>query len=105
MRKIKKDDTVEVIYGKDLGKRGKVLKVEPKNDRVIAEGISILHRHMKPTQDMPQGGIVENEGPVHISNVKLVCPRCDEKTKVGISQLDDGKKVRVCKKCGEDIDK
>ncbi|HLV10698.1 MAG TPA: 50S ribosomal protein L24 [Halanaerobiales bacterium] len=105
MRKIKKDDTVEVIYGKDLGKRGKVLKVEPKNDRVIAEGINILHRHMKPTQDMPQGGIVENEGPVHISNVKLVCPRCDEKTKVGISQLDDGKKVRVCKKCGEDIDK
>lgn len=105
MRKIRKDDTVEVISGKDRGKRGKVLKVQPKDNRVIVEGINILHRHMKPTQDMPQGGIVENEGPIHISNVQLVCPRCDEKVRPEVGFKDDGTKVRVCKKCGKDIDK
>lgn len=105
MRKIQKGDKVEVIAGKDRGKRGKVLKVEPKTNRVVVEGVNILHRHMKPTQDMPQGGIIENEGPIHLSNVQVVCPRCDEKARVGIGQLDDGTKVRVCKKCGEDIDK
>ena len=105
MRKIRKDDTVEVISGKDKGKRGKILKLQPKDNRVIIEEINILHRHMKPTQDMPQGGIVENEGPIDISNVQLVCPRCDEKSRVGVDHLDDGTKVRVCKKCGEDVDK
>ncbi|MEJ6949572.1 50S ribosomal protein L24 [Natronospora cellulosivora (SeqCode)] len=105
MRKLIKGDTVEVISGKDRGKRGKILKLLPKDKRVIVEGINILHRHMKPTQEMPQGGITENEGPVDISNVQLVCPRCDEKARVGIDQLDDGKKVRTCKKCGEDVDK
>lgn len=105
MRKIQKGDTVEVISGKDIGKRGEVLKVDPKNERVIVEGINIIHRHMRPTQDMPQGGIVENEGPIHISNVQLVCPRCDERARAGVERLDDGTKVRVCKKCGEDVDK
>lgn len=105
MRKIRKDDTVEVVSGKDRGKRGKVLKVQPKDNRVIVEGINILHRHMKPTQDMPQGGIVENEGPIHISNVQLICPRCDEKVRPEIGVKDDGTKVRICKKCGKDIDK
>lgn len=103
--RIKKGDTVEVISGKDLGKQGKVLKVDPKKDRVIVEGVNIVHRHMRPTQDMPQGGIIENEAPVHVSNVQLVCPRCGERTRVGVDYLDDGSKVRVCKKCGEDIDK
>lgn len=103
--RIKKGDTVEVISGKDRGKRGKVLKVEPKTNRVIVENVNIIHRHMRPTQDMPQGGIIKNEGPIHISNVQPVCPSCDEKTRVGIGYLDDGKKVRICKKCGEDIDK
>lgn len=105
MRKLKKGDSIEVISGKDKGKRGKVLKVIPKDNRVIVEGINILHRHMKPTQDMPQGGILENEGPIDISNVQLVCPRCDDKTRVGIDNLEDGSKIRVCKKCGEDVDK
>ncbi len=105
MKKIQKGDNVEVISGKNRGKRGKVLKVQPKDNRVIIEGVNILHHHMKPTQDMPQGGIVENEGPIHISNVQLVCPRCDEKVRVGIDHLDDGTKVRVCKKCSEDVDK
>ncbi|MFI5359173.1 MAG: 50S ribosomal protein L24 [Halanaerobiales bacterium] len=105
MRKIKKGDTVEVIAGKDKGKRGKVLKVQPKTNRVIVEGVNILHRHMRASQEMPQGGIVKMEGPIHISNVQLVCPRCDQKARVGISLLDDGNKVRVCKKCGEAVDK
>lgn len=105
MRKIKKGDTVEVIAGKDKGKRGKVLKVQPKTNRVIVEGVNILHRHMRASQEMPQGGIVKMEGPIHISNAQLVCPRCDQKARVGISLLDDGNKVRVCKKCGEAVDK
>ena len=85
MRKIKKGDTVEVITGKDKGKRGKVLKVQPKTNRVIVEGVNILHRHLRASQEMPQGGIVKMEGPIHISNVQLVCPRCDQKARVGIS--------------------
>ncbi len=103
--RIKKDDTVEVIYGKDKGKRGKVLNVDRDDDRVIVEGINIVSRHMRPTQDMPQGGIIENEAPIHISNVMLVCPRCDERSRIGVDVLNSGKKVRVCKSCDEVIDK
>lgn len=103
--RIKKDDTVEVIYGKDKGKRGKVLNVDRDKDRVIVEGINIVSRHMRPTQDMPQGGIIENEAPIHISNVMLVCPRCDERSRIGVDVLNSGKKVRVCKSCDEVIDK
>ena len=103
--RIKKGDQVEVISGKDRGKRGEVLKVDPKKDKVVVEGVNIVHRHQRPTQDMPQGGIIENEAPIHISNVQLVCPHCDERTKFGVEVLDNGKKVRVCKKCSEDIDK
>lgn len=103
--RIKKDDTVEVIYGKDKGKRGKVLSVDRDENRVIVEGINIVSRHMRPTQDMPQGGIIENEAPIHISNVMLVCPRCDERSRIGVDVLDSGKKVRVCKSCDEVIDK
>ncbi|MDZ7671420.1 MAG: 50S ribosomal protein L24 [Halanaerobiales bacterium] len=103
--RIKKDDTVEVIYGKDKGKRGKVLNVDRDEDRVIVEGINIVSRHMRPTQDMPQGGIIENEAPIHISNVMLVCPRCEERSRIGVDVLNSGKKVRVCKSCDEVIDK
>ena len=103
--RIKKGDQVEVISGKDRGKRGEVLKVDPKKDKVVVEGVNIVHRHQRPTQDMPQGGIIENEAPIHISNVQLVCPHCDERTRFGVEVLDNGKKVRVCKKCSEDIDK
>ncbi len=103
--RIKKGDTVEVISGKDKGKRGEVLKAIPKKERVIVEGVNIVNRHVSPTQDMPQGGIIENEAPIHVSNVQLVCPRCDEKTRVGAERLDDGTKVRKCKKCDEIVDK
>ena len=103
--RIKKGDTVEVISGKDKGKRGEILKVIPKKDRVIVEGVNIVNRHVSPTQDMPQGGIIENEAPIHISNVMLVCPRCDERSRFGVEVLDNGDKVRVCKSCDEVIDK
>ena len=103
--RIKKGDTVEVISGKDKGKRGEILKVIPKKDRVIVEGVNIVNRHVSPTQDMPQGGIIENEAPIHASNVQLVCPRCDEKTRVGAEHLEDGTKVRKCKQCDEIVDK
>jgi len=103
--RVKKGDTVEVISGKDRGKRGEILSVEPDKDRVIIKGINIVNRHMRPTQDMPQGGIIENEAPIHISNVQLVCPRCDERTRFGVKILDNGDKVRICKKCGEVVDK
>jgi len=103
--RLKKGDTVEIIAGKDKGKRGEVLNVIPDKDKIIVEGINVVHRHMRPTQDMPQGGIIENEAPIHISNAQLVCPRCDEKTRFGARILENGQKVRYCKKCDEIIDK
>ncbi|AZR74968.1 50S ribosomal protein L24 [Anoxybacter fermentans] len=102
---VKKGDTVMVIAGKDKGKKGKILKVYPKKSRVVVEGVNIVHRHTKPSQQFPQGGIIENEAPIHVSNVQLVCPRCNEAARTGKRILDDGKKVRYCKKCGEVVDK
>lgn len=102
--RLKKGDNVEVIYGKDRGKQGEILKVDPKNDKVVVEGVNIVHRHMRPTQDMPQGGIIENEAPVHISNVQLVCPHCGERTRFGARKIETGDKVRYCKKCDEIIE-
>ncbi len=101
---IKKDDNVLVITGKEKGKRGRVLAVLPKKQRVIVEKINIIKRHMKPSQKYSQGGIIEKEGPIHISNVMLVCPRCNTPTRIGNKILDDGRKLRVCKKCKEVID-
>ncbi|MFW5984673.1 MAG: 50S ribosomal protein L24 [Halanaerobiaceae bacterium] len=97
--RIKKGDEVEVIAGKDIGKRGEVLNVDREENRVMVEGINIVHRHTKPSQEMQQGGIIENEAPIHVSNVQLICPSCGEKTRIGADFLDDGTKVRVCKKC------
>lgn len=102
---VKKGDTVRVIAGKDVGKRGKILEVIPDTRRVIVEGVNVVHRHTRPTRELPQGGIVENEAPVHASNVQLICPRCSDKSRVGRRVLDSGKKVRFCKKCNEVIDK
>lgn len=101
--RIKKGDNVEIISGKDRGKQGEVLKVFPDEDRVIVEGINIVHKHKRATRDMPQGGIIENEAPVHISNVMLVCPRCEERSKFATETTDKGK-TRICKTCGELID-
>ncbi len=102
---VKKGDMVEVIAGKHRGKRGKVLKVQPKSGRIIIEGVNLVKRHSKPTQKMPQGGIVEKEGPVHGARVMLVCPKCGNAVRVSHGYLADGSKVRVCKNCGEQIEK
>lgn len=102
--KIKKDDKVKVIAGKDKGKIGKVIKVERKNNRILLENINIVKRHTKPSGQSRQGGIIESEAPLKISNVMLVCSKCLKPTRVKIKHLDDGKRIRICAKCGEIID-
>lgn len=101
---IKKNDSVKVIAGKDKGKSGKVLRVIPKKDRVIVEKINMVKRHMKPSQQTRQGGILERESPIHVSNLMLICSKCTDPTRVGYRTLDDDRKVRYCKKCEEVID-
>ncbi|MDO5335118.1 MAG: 50S ribosomal protein L24 [Coriobacteriia bacterium] len=100
---IKKGDKVKVIAGKDRGAEGVVIKSYPSNQRVAVEGINIVKKAQRPTQANPQGGIASVEAPIHVSNVQLVCPACGEATRVSNKRVD-GKKVRVCKKCGKDFD-
>ncbi|OPZ74440.1 MAG: 50S ribosomal protein L24 [Firmicutes bacterium ADurb.Bin456] len=100
---VRKGDTVLVITGKYAGKRGKVLSVQPDRGRVIVEGVNVVKRHSRPTQSLPQGGIVEKEAPLHSSNVMIYCGKCNTPTRVGKKFLDDGKRVRICKKCGENL--
>lgn len=102
--RIKKGDNVLVIAGKDNGKKGKVLRVLPKEGRVVVEGVNRVKRHQKPTRALPQGGINKIESPLNMSNVMLVCGRCNKPTRVGVKVLDNKEKVRYCKKCGEVID-
>ena len=113
MRKIKKGDTVEIISGDDRGPsgdptRGTVHRVIPKKDRVVVSGINIVKKHQRPRPTggrlQTQAGIIEFEAPIHVSNVMLVCPQCDRPTRVGFQVLEDGEKVRVCKKCDSVID-
>ncbi|MBE2269811.1 MAG: 50S ribosomal protein L24 [Anaerolinea sp.] len=107
MQRIKKGDTVEVIAGKDLGERGEVVSVLPKEDRVVVQGVNVMKRHQKAKQAGNQqipAQIVEFDAPLHLSNVMLVCPNCHKKTRVGFKVRDDGFKVRVCKQCGQDIE-
>lgn len=102
--RIKKNDTVIVITGKEKGKKGRVLSVYPSKDMLLVEKINMIKRHMKPSKKHTQGGIIEKEAPFHISNVMLVCPKCNKPTKIGNIYLQDSKKVRKCKKCSEVID-
>lgn len=102
---VKSGDTVEVISGKDKGKTGKVLKAIPKKGTVVVENINIAKKHTKPSQKSPQGGIVEKALPLYASKVLLYCPNCQKGVRTGKKVLDNGKKVRVCKKCGETLDK
>lgn len=102
--KIKKNDRVMVIAGKDRGKIGKVLRLVSKKDRAVVERVNIIKRHSKPTQTAPQGGIIEKEAPVHLSNLMVVCGKCGDPVRVGKKSLEDGRRVRFCKKCGEDLD-
>jgi len=101
--RVKKGDLVEVIAGKELGKRGKVLHVNADKQRAAVEKLSMIKRHTKPNKQMQQGGIVEKEGTIHLSNLMLVCGKCSQKTRVGHRLTDDGQKMRVCRNCGEDI--
>lgn len=103
--KIKKGDLVEVISGKDRGKRGKVLRVIPKENKVIVEGVNIVKRHQRPVPQLREGGIIEREAPIYACKVMVVCPSCDKRTRVGYKFVEGGKKVRYCKKCGEILDK
>lgn len=101
---IKKNDSILVISGKEKGKRGRVLSVSPSKDSLLVEKINMIKRHMKPSRKYAQGGIIEKEAPVHISNVMLICPKCNKPTRIGGMSLQSGKKVRVCKKCREVMD-
>ena len=101
---IKKDDKVKVIAGKDKGKIGKVLKVDRKKDRILVENINVVKRHTRPTAKNRQGGIVESEASVPWSNVMLMCSKCLSPVRIQMQRLDDGKKVRSCRKCHEIID-
>ena len=102
MLNIKKKDKVVVLAGKDKGKEGEVLKVIEETNKVIVSKINFVKRHTKPTQRDP-GGIKEKESPISISNVMLVCPKCGKPNRPKFDKLSDGKKVRICRKCGEII--
>ncbi len=104
MKKIKLKDQVEVISGKDRGRVGKVIRAYRDDDRVVVEKINMIKRHTKPSMQNQQGGIIEKEAPIHVSNLKLVCPKCSNTVRVGVKTLEDGAKVRVCKKCGESVE-
>ena len=102
--RIKKDDKVKILTGKDKGKISKVLKVIKKSNKVVVENINVVKVHQKPTQASPQGGIVEKSMPIEVSNIILMCNNCVKPTRVSIKELENGKRVRVCKKCNEQID-
>jgi large subunit ribosomal protein L24 len=102
--KIRKDDTVIVLAGKDKGKEGRVLKVMPDAERVLVEGVNKAKRHTKPDMANPQGGVIEKEATLHISNVAVRDPKTGKATRVGFKTLDDGRKVRIAKGSGVQID-
>ena len=101
---IRKDDTVQVISGNDKGRRSAVLSVLKDRERVIVEGVNMRKHHTRPTSRDPQGGIVEREAPIHVSNVMIVCPKTDQPTRISHKKLDNGKYVRVSIRSGEMID-
>lgn len=101
---VKKGDKVKVLTGKDRGKEGTILEAFPKKDRVLVEGVNMVKIHAKPSQENPQGGILNIEAPIHVSNVLPIDPKTGEPTRVGY-EVRDGKKVRIAKKSGEPLDK
>lgn len=98
---VKKDDLVMIVAGKDKGKSGKVLRVLPEKERVVVENLNLIKRHTRPSQTNNEGGIIEKEAPIAISNVQLLCPGCSKPARTGIKVLEDGSKARFCKKCNE----
>lgn len=101
---VKKEDSVIVISGKDKGKKGRIIAAYPRENRVLVEGVNMVKKHAKPTQNNPQGGILSQEAPIHVSNVMVVDPKSGEPTRIGYKVLDNGKKVRIAKKSGKQID-
>ncbi len=101
--KLRKGDRVRVISGKDVGKEGEITRVYPEGERVIVDGVNVAKRHQRATGQTMQGGIIDKDMPLHVSNVAIVCSGCDRPTRVGYRFDPDGKKVRVCRKCGKDI--
>jgi large subunit ribosomal protein L24 len=102
--RIKKGDTVQVMQGKEAGKRGKVLRVLADEERVVVERVNFIKRHVRPSQKTPQGGVIEREASMHISSVRLVCPSCGQPARVGV-RMEGRDKVRYCKKCNVQVDK
>ena len=103
---IRRNDNFVVITGKDRGKRGRVLKVDPAKNRLIVEGVNFIKRHTKPNpQRQIKGGVIEREASLHASNVQVVCPECSKPTRLGRKILGDGRKVRICRKCEGVVDK
>ena len=105
MQKVRSKDTVLVIAGKDRGKTGVVRQVFPDKNRLIVDGVNMIKKHQRPTQKLRQGGIIEREGAIHLSNVMMVDPTSGKPTRIGMRALGDGKKVRVARRSGEIIDK
>lgn len=101
---MRKNDTVLVIAGKDRGKKGKVRQALPKESRVVIEGVNVVKRHMKAQGATRQAGIIEREAPIHVSNVMLLCTKCNRPTRIGFRFLEDGSKVRICRRCKEVIE-
>ena len=103
---IRKNDNVLVTTGKDRGKSGRVVRLVPEKNRLVVEGVNIIKRHTRPNpQKNVKGGVVEREAPLHASNVQIVCPECGKPTRIGKRILDDGRKVRICRKCDGVLDK
>jgi len=101
--KIRRNDSVLVIAGKDRGKTGKVLRALPRENRVVVEGVNMIKKHVRPRPGVAQAGIITTEAPIHVSNVMLLCTKCQRPTRVGFHFMED-RKVRICKRCGEVID-
>jgi len=101
---IKKNDTAIVLSGKEKGKKGRVITVMPSKEKAIIENINIIKKHIKPNKQNTQGGIISKEGSLHISNIMLVCPKCSKPTRMSTTIFENGKKLRMCKKCKEVID-
>jgi len=101
--KIKRNDMVKVLAGKDKGKSGKVLKVFPADNKAIVEGINYLKKHARKTQENPKGGVIQRENTINISNIAVICTRCSKPARVGFTELLDGSKARICKNCKETI--
>lgn len=101
---VKKGDTVKVLAGRDKGKEGQIVEARPKENRVIVEKVNLVKRHQKPTEDLPDGGIITKEAPIHVSNVMIICKSCKKPTRTAKKFLDNGKKVRTCKHCGATLD-